>query len=161
MILVSPKRMALVLAPMALLLGGCGGEQRPDLYPVSGVVTYQGQPLANAEVVFHNDSAPRAAAGTTDAEGRFQLQSFEDFDGAVAGEHAVTITKLQANAEISGANADDPTAAYGGGMDAAASGNMSAIAKSELPEKYANPNSSGLKETVTAEGPNEFTFALE
>ena len=161
MLLLSSKRMTLVMAAFPLILVGCGGEDRPDLVPVSGVVTYQGQPLANAEVVFQNDKAPRAAVGTTDAQGKFRLQSYENFDGAVPGDHVITVSKIQADAAISGADVDDPSAAYGGGMDAAASGDMSAISKSELPDKYADPATSNLKETVTKEGPNEFEINLE
>ena len=155
------RRNSAVLLVLSLLLAGCGGEDRVDTVPVSGVVTYDGQPVVGAEVVFQNDLAPRAAVGTTDAEGKFQLQTYEDFDGAVPGDHVITITKAQANAAISGADAEDPSAAYAEGMNAAMSGDMSAISKNELPEKYASPVSSGLNETVTEQGPNNFEFNLE
>jgi hypothetical protein len=160
MMLPSPKQTALALALLCLALGGCGPD-RPNMAPVSGVVTYQGQPVVGARVVFHNDLAPRAATGTTDQEGKFRLTTFENFDGAVPGEHVVTISKLQADAAVSSASADDPSAAYGQGMMAAASGNMEAIQKNELPAKYADPKTSELTRTVSKEGPNEFEINLE
>jgi len=155
MTLHAPKMMALVFAGLPFLLAGCGGEERPDLVPVSGVVTYQGKPVVGAEVVFHNDDAPRAASGVTDAQGKFRLTSYEDFDGAVPGECIVTVAKVETDAAINDANAEDPSAAYGEGMMAAASGDMSEIAKNELPEKYADPSTSGLTVTIKKEGPND------
>ena len=150
--------LAVFLAP---ILFGCGGSDRPDLVDVSGVVTLNGQAVQGAEVVFQNEQSPRAATGVTDADGRFVLTTFEDNDGAVPGEHVVTIGKVKTDAAISGALADDPSAAYGQGMEAAASGNMDAIQENELPAKYADPKTSELSETVTKEGPNEFEFNLE
>jgi len=38
---------------------------------------------------------------------------------------------------------------------------MEAIQKSELPTNFADPETSGLKFTVTKDGPNEFEIKLE
>jgi hypothetical protein len=78
------------------LIVGCGAAKVP-LYPVSGQVIYQGKPAANAQVVFHDKRPagelreipiPRAR---TDAEGKFQLSSYQPNDGAPAGDYAVTV----------------------------------------------------------------------
>ena len=83
-------------------LVGCGGvADRPQVYPVSGTVMYKGEPLEGANVSFHNDEAPRAAAGVTDAEGKFQLSMFGANDGSLAGQHVVTVTKYEAGAAAS------------------------------------------------------------
>jgi hypothetical protein len=155
------QRMIVTWALVAVAVGGCGGPDRPEMAPVSGTVLFQGNPVAGAEVLFRNASSPRVAQGITDSQGKFRLTTFENFDGAVLGEHQVTIARNKANPEISGASVDNPSAAYGAGMAAAAAGNMEAISKNELPVKYADPSTSGLKETVTKTGPNDFTFKLE
>jgi hypothetical protein len=129
--------------------------------PASGLVLYQGKPVEGAQVVFHNDRVSRMPGGTTDAQGKFRLTTFENFDGAILGDYKVSVTKVAANPELAGASVDNPTAAYEAGMTAAASGNKEAIAKEELPGKYADPNTSELTATVTKEGPNEFKFELE
>ncbi len=74
------------------------------------------------------------ASGTTDAQGKFRLTTFENSDGAVLGEHKVTVSKAQANPAMTG-NVEDPSASYGAAMAAAASGKIET--KHELPPKYA------------------------
>lgn len=158
----STRRMMLMLVVLFLAITGCGGPERPDMVPVSGVVLDKdGKPVVGAQVIFKNGKAPREAQGTTDNEGKFRLTSFEDFDGAIIGEHKVAVTKIQGDAALDGADVDDPSAAYGDGMLAAAEGNMEAIQKNELNPKYADPETSGLTETVTEQGPNEFEIKLE
>ena len=155
------KFFSLALSLLTVLWAGCGGPERPNMAPVSGVVSFQGQPLVGAQVSFHNDKSPRVASGVTDAQGKFTLTTFDPGDGAIIGEHRVSIAKLQGASELSSASAADPTAAYGSGMAAAASGKMSTLQKNELPAKFANPTSSGLTVTVSKEGPNEFPFDIK
>jgi hypothetical protein len=131
------------------------------MVPASGVVSYQGQPLVGAQVSFLNDKSPRVASGVTDAQGKFTLETFDPGDGALVGEHRVSVAKVKGAAELSSASAADPSAAYGAGMAAAASGKMATLQKNELPVKFANPASSGLTATVSKEGPNEFKFDLK
>jgi hypothetical protein len=111
----------------------------PDTVPVTGVVTYKGEPLADAQVSFI-PAKGKPASATTGADGRFQLTTFEPNDGAIVGEHTVTIAKTAPAAD----KKDDPYAEH----------------KSVIPEKYGNLKESGLKETVTADGPNDFKFEL-
>ena len=148
----------LMLAGVSLAPAGCGGPSRPAMAPVSGTVLFQGKPLAGAEVVFRNDASARFASGTTDAQGKFRLTTYENFDGATIGEHKVTVTKSQINEAMTG-NVEDPSANYGAAMAAAAEGKVET--KNEVPAKYADAEDSGLKAVVTKEGPNEFEFKLE
>jgi hypothetical protein len=58
---------------MVLLTVGCG---RPPMAEVSGVVTYNGEPLHVGSIVFMNDSAPnryQIATGTIQGGGRYHL----------------------------------------------------------------------------------------
>lgn len=79
------------------LLTGCGNSG--DLLPlnsVTGQVRCDGEPLEGASVVFYpvggserlQDLRPR---GTTNVDGRFQLQTYLPGDGAPVGEFKVTI----------------------------------------------------------------------
>lgn len=88
----------LALAAGWLLLPGCGDTDY-ELAPVSGKVTLDGKPLAEAKVSFQPESQSGqpnpgpGSYGTTDADGRYTLRTIEpDADGAVVGQHKVRLT---------------------------------------------------------------------
>ena len=87
-----PRRgvtLLVALSPCLLvcLLAGCG--TRP--VPVKGVVTYEGRPLPHAFVVFiAQEPGGRDASGVTDAQGAFQLSTFQT-TGALPGLYKVTV----------------------------------------------------------------------
>ena len=97
---------ATVLATMAS--AGCGGESYP-LAPVSGRVTLNGDPLADAGIAFepiHHGETINAGPGSygkTDEDGRFMLRSLHDDDGAVIGKHRVLIRTYRAKEGPNGA----------------------------------------------------------
>lgn len=141
---------------MVLLTGtvlGCGGaesdrwtEARPNVHRASGIVTLDGAPLAGATVTFRRGEDSPAAAGRTDAEGRFQLSTFGDADGAVAGPHQATVTKYS--------DVEKPA-----GYDPETSPPLPEP-KLLTPPKYQSFETSGLSATVSPDGPNEFEFTL-
>jgi len=134
-----------VVAASVIAVIGCSGSDRPKTVHVEGVVTYQGEPVAEAQVSFI-PAQGRPASGTTGADGRFTLMTFEPDDGAVLGEHTVTIEKTALPSDQEGASYAEQ---------------MSAKRVSLIPEQYANVQSSPLKATVSADGPNEFEFELK
>ena len=75
----------------AIVSPGCGSGRLATL-PVTGTVTFRGQPVAGAAVNFLSETGP-AAWGSTDQQGRFQLTTFDTNDGAAAGSYGVTISK--------------------------------------------------------------------
>lgn len=88
------------LACMAALLSlGCGGgsdkfkAQRPKTVPAQGVVTYNGEPLAGAIVIFVPPQGGTAASSATNAAGQFDAKAFPPDAGAVPGTYKVTVTK--------------------------------------------------------------------
>lgn len=84
---------AVALAPLLLaLVTGCGGGQMP-LAHVSGVVTLDGSPLTGAKVTFLPQAGP-AASGALDAQGRFELSTYQRGDGAVLGSHTAIVTPI-------------------------------------------------------------------
>ncbi len=90
-------RYTLKLGLVALLafVSGCGGGG-PELVPVSGTITVNGEPLANATIIFQplgQEMPDVQSGGQTDAEGRFELVETQSRrPGAVIGKHKVTIT---------------------------------------------------------------------
>jgi hypothetical protein len=68
--------------------------------PVSGKVTLNGQPLANAYVSFQpiakegSVEAGPGSSATTDAQGRFTLKLTTGENGAVVGKHRVIISQV-------------------------------------------------------------------
>lgn len=85
---------ALLLTP---LLSGCGKQKQPweTVYPAKGIVTFKGKPIANAEIALfpQGDSMPdtvRPKGKTTEA-GEFVVWTYQQGDGAPAGNYKVTV----------------------------------------------------------------------
>jgi len=139
---------------LVLLFVGCGetvDADRPETAPVTGTVTYNGQPVEGATVTFMaGASGGRGAVGTTDASGKFQLTTFEAGDGAIPGAYKVKIAKT-----VGGA----PTAGEGEIMAPPTGGPPTSEVKDELPVKYKDENTSGLTADVK-DGDNDFPFEL-
>ena len=98
-------RSSIFRLPSSLLLVltacGCGGDEYP-LARVSGTVTLDGAPVADARVGFEPvrqgdglDAGP-GSYGKTDQQGRFWLKTLHGQQGAVVGPHVVRITTIQA-----------------------------------------------------------------
>jgi hypothetical protein len=67
----------------------------PATSPVSGSVSYKGSPVDGATVVFTPLAGGHPATATTDSQGKFRLSTYAEFDGAVAGDYRVTVTKIK------------------------------------------------------------------
>jgi hypothetical protein len=87
-----------MLAALAVLFAGCSSEPY-KVAKVSGLVTFDGKPLPNAEVMFQPEPGEGSinpgpgSAGTTNSEGRYTLKVIgKDTNGAVVGKHKVRIT---------------------------------------------------------------------
>jgi len=145
---------AFIWACALLFLTSCSGgsgqdkwtKSRPETSPVSGTVTYDGKPLAEATVVFSPVGEQQAAVGRTDARGNFRLTTFKDGDGAIPGNYKVGITCVHTEGPLPGTNLDEviPTIKE----------------TSIIPVKYGNFEKSGLTTEVLAKKPNSFDFAL-
>jgi hypothetical protein len=89
-------RSARFLTASALVfIAGCGGTAGPVCHPVRGQVRWNGQPLAEAQVVFHpqfsaDEKFPQPI-GQTDAQGNFALSTFQPNDGAPEGQYVITV----------------------------------------------------------------------
>ena len=162
------KKLICACLGLVFLSAGCGGgsSDRPAVATVSGSVKYKGNPVKDALVTFRTEKSPRAATGTTNEKGEFSLTTFDTNDGATIGEHIVTIQKLSAAAAQSGAGGTGTTsmspADYMKAMQASktAAPPGSGETNKELPGKYADPKTSGLKRTVVKGEKNVFNIDL-
>jgi hypothetical protein len=91
----------LVVVVGLLLLPGCGG---PSMAPVRGQVTCNGKPVKDAAITFspvpksEEDKEPgKPATGFTDGEGNYVLSTYKPLDGALVGQHRVTVSLDDAN----------------------------------------------------------------
>jgi hypothetical protein len=152
-------RLSLLAAVSAITALGCSAKKvsPAPVYPVTGIVTYKGQPVVGADITFSSDAENRSAFGRTDEKGKYRLTTFSANDGAVAGKHVVTIVKIEppAAAPIL-PNVESPEYVPPGlGEDTSP-----APPKSEFPEKYGKQQTSGLIAVVNADAPNDIDFNL-
>jgi hypothetical protein len=72
-------------------LAGCG-KTGPELAPVTGRITLDGQPLENADIVFQPDGSKPPSTGRTSADGRYELAYKRGVMGGMIGSNTVRIT---------------------------------------------------------------------
>ncbi len=101
----SSLRIAALLS--AAVLVGCGGGDELDVGGVEGVVTLDGKPLPNAVVTFTPKAGGPSGVGKTDAEGKYQLLTVNE-NGAVIGEHFVSIVCVPEAQAVESYRSDDP-----------------------------------------------------
>jgi len=139
----TPLPLTRQVAVVLLLLAGCQQGTVP-LAPVHGKIRYRGTDLQGGTVVF----TPDAGRGTTgpqaqaeiQSDGTFTLRSGQAF-GAVPGWHRVTVAAVYAPAVSAG-------------------GEHFAVPQSLVPDRYRDPQLSGLVCEVKADQPNVFDFNL-
>ena len=112
-------------AAITIAIVGCSDDGLGKRYPVSGKVTYKGQPVAAASISFH----PKAGGANPEArgasgfvkDGSYSLSTIGNDDGAFPGEYDVAITariadltKAEENRQKVGGSArqDDVSKAY-------------------------------------------------
>jgi hypothetical protein len=86
------------------LSAGCGAKSRPEikgklpLFPVTGKLMLDSQPMAGATILFHpTQEFPAGAAkqrprAMVDTDGTFHVSTYANDDGAPAGEYKVTVS---------------------------------------------------------------------
>ena len=154
-----------------LLLAGCG-PALPATQSVTGTVTYQGQPVEGATVLFTRGSGKLAegemAISKTGPDGRFELTTHvggqAEVKGAPVGEYKVTISKQVPPPGISAseyqAMVDKANKISETGAVVPPDQQPPALVEM-FPPQYSVMGQTELKATVTAEGPNDFPFDLK
>jgi len=115
-------RLFLVACLLLPLLSGCG-DGRPERVPVSGTVTIDGEPVTAGYIRLIPPDA-RPAGGDIGPDGSFTLTTFEPNDGAVTGEHVVTVIAMESR--------DNGT-----------------IMRFQVPAKYSDPSTSDLTVNIS------------
>jgi len=142
----------LLLIPFFVVTPGCS-DGKLKTYPVSGIVTLNGEPVPGATVVFAptKEGVGNDATGITDEKGEYKLQTANGRvdGGTTPGEYSVIIKKESFVG--TGKVTSDPS-----------SGRTSEVMRQEslLPAKYGSYGSPQFKETVEAKK-NVFNFNLE
>ncbi|NLE38158.1 MAG: hypothetical protein GX621_09065 [Pirellulaceae bacterium] len=113
------------LAVLLACVSGCG-DGRPSRVPVSGQVLIDGKPLTLGTITFVPADA-RSAVAQIGPDGRFTLATFEPGDGVMLGTFDVSVLAVESLTPKS--------------------------LRWHAPKNYADPNTSGLKETI--DGPTD------
>jgi len=142
--------------PLLLIvtLIGCGSDGGLRVEFVEGIVTLDGEPVAEASVMFvptADGQGTETAMGMTNERGVYRLSSMngKPLAGAVAGEYKVLLSKIQAESLSEGME-------YGTDMGYAVPYRQTHL----LPEIYRDPGNPQFTETVKR-GRNKFDFELK
>ena len=144
----------LVITSIICSLSGCspGIETKPTLEkvaPVSGTLTFKGQPLDSHQVTFLPTDGRRPAVGLTDSNGRFKLGTNDVDDGAPLGTNKISVV-FAARSTVDSASAspiDDPA--------------LLPKPKVSIPAKYSNPETSELIQEVPSGGISDLKLDLK
>lgn len=143
------KNFALCLAALSMLavLPACSKAIKTE--GVTGVITYNGEPLADATVKFIPvDSTGSQSYGKTNEKGEYKLQTLLGAAdaGTTPGEYKVTVDCIT-------------TVKTGNVIEENGEEKEETVAESLIPAKYNNAETSGLTATV-APGDNTINFDL-
>lgn len=122
-------RLALLLV-IPFCVAACGNSEKVDTVPAKGTVTYKGKPLEKGQIQLLPEKGP-AAVGLI-GNGTFVLGTNADGDGAPPGKYRATVFSYKENKTRFGET----------------------ISKAVIPDRYANPDTSGIVVEIP-EGGNE------
>ena len=141
----------LVFCTVLLCVGCRHAPGLEGLVPAEGIVTLNDEPAVEAFLLFRPVGPGQAASGTTGADGRFSLMTFQPGDGARPGEYLVTITKTETCGEI---KIERPTGTNQKIV------HDDRVIISHLPEKYASPASTDIRITLPENGDTNLKLNL-
>jgi hypothetical protein len=137
----------------SVLLAGCGSDPGPqaepeNVVPVSGTLTYKGQPLEYFQITFLPADGRRPAMGVTDAAGKFTLGTNALNDGAPPGQNKVSVVFVGPPPPDSATEtpSDDPA--------------LLPKPKIKIPNKYAQAETSELTQEVPEQGITDLKIDL-
>ena len=166
-------REILLICIVSTISLGCGGSGDVPVARTSGVVTYQGKPVVDADIIFVPDGVSRTANGRTNDNGEFSMTTFNTGDGAIIALNTILVVKEATQATSAAADMSKIGTDEEGGKKAMAeyqkkmlSTPMNAKAKKEsgpalIPRKYSDLKTTGLKFFVVAGEKNHFKIELK
>jgi hypothetical protein len=110
------KHGLMTVAAMAVLAVsvGCSSRELPELAPVTGKVTLDGDPLPQLLVSFYPQSGGRPGTGVTDLEGNYELTYTDGEKGTKLGPSRVEVTTVWPDGEPTPGVKDAVPPAYQG-----------------------------------------------
>ena len=121
---------------LCVVLPGCSGDL-PDIAPVSGTISLDGEPLTEGAVVIFPPQG-RMGRGHIQADGSFVISTFDDGDGARVGPVQIAVFGFT---RAGGPRSEAPKEWF-------------------IPEKFGSADSSGLECDITAGKDNVLTIEL-
>lgn len=132
-----------LLVPLLITMPGC--DAGPQVAPVSGTVTYDGEPLRFGVVMFQ-PSQGQLAQADIESDGSFTLSTFKPGDGAIVGEHRVSVSCYEGhNPEVREKQPPEQLS----------------LGQSLIPVKYSRVGTSGITIEVPPEGLDDVQIVLE
>jgi hypothetical protein len=143
---------ALLVGPALCFALGCGGDDLGKRYPVSGKVTYKGQPVAKGVISFVPEEKEGRGATGEIQNGAYTLTTQTPGDGAFPGKYTVTVDTKEIDAAAQAAAtekfAKEKKIEGLKEVPQEVQAKLYASAKTSTPLKYMAPQSSDLKATV-------------
>lgn len=136
-----------LLALVCVFIAGCSKSKGPPKIvqlPVTGTVTLDGQPLADADIIFLPPEGMGAFSGRTKADGTYQLEGVAGGKVVCKGKCSVCISRML-KADGTAPGPDEPPANAG--------------AVESLPDKYTSASDTTLSADVP-DGGGKFDFPL-
>lgn len=131
------------LALLLMLVPGCGGDISDGRVASSGTVTLDGQPLPKGAVSFLDEKNVSVGVGIIE-DGQFEIRQTANSGGIEPGKYTVTVESWEVEP---GAVTED--------------GEIVAEGKRAIPEKYSDPEQSGLSVTIPEGGSDSLKIELE
>jgi hypothetical protein len=131
---------SMFLAVAMTVAVGCGGST--DAVPVTGKVSYKGQPLTNGTILLIPEGQGQAPTGMIQPDGTFKLTTYKKDDGAVPGNYKVVVQVFPEEGDAMGL----PGMEFGN-------------AKPPIPEKYMDASRTDLT-VVIKESDNNLDLQL-
>lgn len=137
-----------MLAAFAVIVSSGCGSNSPKTVPVTGKISYNGQPLSSGTVMLIPETADGyGATGQILEDGTFKLTSFKPNDGAAPGTYKVTV-QVFPDEEAGGEELGLPGAEFGVGK------------KPPIPLGYGDPATTKLSALIN-DGETELDLKLE
>lgn len=156
---VDPVKTTLVLPAILVLtmvIAGCSDGSTasgPRPVPAAGMLTYNATAVPDATIsLIPNDPSQPGAVARSDSTGAFKLTTGDRGEGAMPGDYKVSVTAIVYE------GGENPGSVEEGNYNPNA---KPATPKYIVPQKFSNPETSGLTLTIPPEGTTDIKLDLK
>jgi hypothetical protein len=150
----APLREVLKALFVLTFVAGCGPSGQVKVYPVKGRVSFEGKPMVGGGAISFvpvNDQAGKTAGGVIKPDGTYELGTYKEADGSMAGEFRVTVFQETAQEQLATPDGTAPVA----------TAKPDVAQADRIPLVYMNDRETPLRATVEAKPANEINFELK